>query len=138
MVFAVLPIEDVNVTAATNRDKSGEMMNRLSIGIGAFVLFAGFAAAEVRIGTADAVKAATNKPQPEYSAVARQMKVAGRVEVEAVVDTEGMVESVKSLTGNPILTQSAINAVRKWRFTPFAENGAPAKAVVTLSFEFRP
>ena len=113
-------------------------MNRFLTGIGGLALLAGAAFADVRVGTAEAVKSAINKPQPEYSAVARQMKVSGKVEVEAVVDTDGKVESVKSLTGNPLLTQSAINAVQKWKFTPFAENGAPAKAVVTLSFEFRP
>jgi protein TonB len=113
-------------------------MNRILTGMGALALLAGGALAEVRVGTGEALKAAINKPQPEYSTVARQMKVAGNVEVEATVDTAGNVQSVKSLTGNPLLTQSAISAVQKWKFSPFAENGAPAKAVVTLTFDFRP
>lgn len=98
----------------------------------------GVAAADLRVPSSDALKAAVAKPQPEYSSIARQMKVAGRVEVEAVVDAEGKVESVKALTGNPLLTQSAITAVQKWKFTPFTADGSPTKAVVSLSFDFHP
>jgi protein TonB len=94
--------------------------------------------AEVRVPTGDALKAALTKPSPEYSAVARQMKVTGHVEVEATVGTDGAVEAVKVLTGNPLLTNSTVNAVKKWKFTPFMENGAPAKAVAVLSFDFKP
>ena len=94
--------------------------------------------AEVRITTAEAVKSALTKPTPEYSAIARQMKVVGRVQVEATVGTDGNVEDVKVLTGNPLLTNSTVNAVKKWKFTPFTQNGEPSKAVATLSFDFKP
>lgn len=102
------------------------------------LLLTGAASAEVRVAGADAIKAAINKVQPVYSPVARQMKVAGKVEVEATVDESGNVDSVKAITGNPLLTQSAVAAVQKWKFEPFTENGKPAKAIVTLSFDFRP
>jgi protein TonB len=107
-------------------------------GLGISMLLAGLASAEMRVTTTEAMKAAVSRPQPEYSQVARQMKIAGKVEVEAVVNTAGAVESVKAITGNPLLTQSAITAVQKWRFTPFAENGTPAKAILTLNFDFKP
>jgi protein TonB len=94
--------------------------------------------ADVRIGTADAIKAATNKVQPMYPAVARQMKIAGHVEIEAVVGPDGAVASAKAVSGNPMLTQPAISAVEKWKFTPFTANGEPTKAIVTLGFDFRP
>jgi periplasmic protein TonB len=107
-----------------------------------FAAFALFAAsclmAEVRISAADAIKAATSKAPPQYPAMARQMKISGHVEIEAVVDTNGSVASVKALSGNPMLTQPAIAAVEKWKFTPFTSNGENTKAVVTLGFDFRP
>ena len=98
----------------------------------------GVTAADVRVSGSEALKAAVSKTQPEYSPIARQMKVAGRVEVEAVVGANGTVESVKPLNGNPLLTQSAISAVQKWKFTPFTAEGQPARALVTLNFDFRP
>jgi periplasmic protein TonB len=102
------------------------------------LLIGSVARAEVRVAGAEAMKAVVSRVQPEYSPIARQMKVAGSVEVEAVVDPSGKVESVKAVSGNPMLTQSAIAAVQKWKFTPFTENGQPAKAVATLKFDFRP
>ena len=105
-----------------------------------FALFATAAClnAEIRISTADAIKAATSKVQPQYPAVARQMKIAGHVEIEAVIDTTGSVASVKAISGNPMLTQPAVAAVEKWKFTPFTNNGETTKAIVTLGFDFRP
>lgn len=102
------------------------------------LMFATLAGAEVRISMSEAMKAATAKTQPAYSPLARQMKVAGKVEVEATVDTSGNVESVKAVSGNPLLTQSAVVAVEKWKFTPFTSDGKAVKAIVTLNFDFKP
>jgi protein TonB len=113
-------------------------MNKSLTACALMALLTSIASGELRVSTSEAIKAATSKPQPVYNPVARQMKVAGKVEVEAVVDTSGNVEDVKALTGNPLLTQSAVSAVQKWKFTPFTENGAPSKAIVTLSFDFHP
>jgi TonB family protein len=85
----------------------------------------------------DAIKAATDKPTPEYSPVAQQMKVTGKVEVEAVIDTGGGVETVKVLSGNPLLTPSVVQTVKRWKFNPFTSGGQPARAVTILSFDFR-
>ena len=79
-----------------------------------------------------------SRPAPEYSAVARQLKVTGHVEVEATVGADGAVEGVKVLSGNPLLTNSTVSAVKKWKFTPLTENGAPGKALTVLSFDFKP
>lgn len=94
--------------------------------------------ADLRVGTADALKAATSRVQPQYPPVARQMKIAGHVEIEAVVGADGSVASAKAISGNPMLTQPAVSAVEKWKFTPFTSNGEPTKAIVTLGFDFRP
>jgi protein TonB len=93
--------------------------------------------ADIRVPMAEALKQATSKPSPEYSGIARQMKVSGHVEVEATVGTDGSVESVKATVGNPLLTSAAVAAVKKWKFTPFTADGAATKAIATISFEFK-
>ena len=113
-------------------------MRRAFVMLVCSVIGAGLAHAEVRVSASDAMKAAVNKPQPVYSAVARQMKIAGRVEIEIVVDEQGAVRATKVVTGNPLLTQSAVAAVEKWKFTPFLSDGKPDRAVCTLAFDFRP
>jgi protein TonB len=92
---------------------------------------------EVHVGMQDAIKAATVKPQPEYTAVAKQMKVAGKVELEVTINTDGTVENAKAVNGNPLLTASAVAAVKRWKFTPFTSNGQATKAVTSLIFEFK-
>jgi TonB family protein len=85
----------------------------------------------------EAVKAAISKVQPEYPPIARQLKVSGTVELEAVVDETGKVEQVKIISGNPILTAPASAALKRWKFTPFTEDGKPVKAVTSFNFNFR-
>ena len=45
-------------------------------------------------------------------------------------------EHVKAVSGSPVLTKAASDALMKWKFKPFAEDGKPVKAVVTMSFTF--
>lgn len=93
--------------------------------------------ADVRVMQADALKFVTSRPQPEYSAVAKQMKIAGRVEIEVVIATDGGIESVKALSGNPLLTGPTVTALKKWKFNPIVLDGAAVKAVTTFSFDFK-
>jgi TonB family protein len=93
--------------------------------------------AEMRVTTSDALKAVTKKTAPDYPAVARQMKIAGKVEVEIVIDEKGNVESVKVVSGNALLTSSVVTAVKNWKFEPFLQGGTPAKAVAALDFDFK-
>ena len=95
------------------------------------------ASAEIRVATDDAMKAATKKTPPEYPPIAKQVKVGGKVQVDVTIDTEGNVETVKIVSGNAMLTQSVITAVKKWKFTPFTQDGAPTKAVASLEFDFK-
>jgi len=95
------------------------------------------ASAEIRVATDDAMKAATKKTAPEYPPIAKQVKVGGKVQVDVTIDTEGNVETVKIVSGNAMLTPAVITAVKKWKFTPFTQDGAPTKAVASLEFDFR-
>lgn len=99
--------------------------------------FATVASAEVRITTEDAMKAASKKTPPEYPPIAKQLKVGGKVEVDVTIDADGNVENVKILSGNAMLTQAVVAAVKKWKFTPFTQGGSPTKAVAQLQFDFK-
>ena len=92
--------------------------------------------APVTIGESDAKKAAIERPAPAYPMTARQLKITGRVEVQATVDENGVVQDVKGVRGNAILMKSALDAVKKWRFHAFEDGGKKVPAIVTLSFEF--
>ena len=85
----------------------------------------------------EAVKAAVTKPQPEYPPVAKQLKIQGRIELEISIDAAGSVDNVKVLAGNPALTGTAVNTLKRWRFEPILADGKPVRAVAILSFSFK-
>jgi TonB family protein len=95
------------------------------------------ASAEIRVPTDDAMKAATKKTPPDYPPIAKQLKIAGHVQVDVTIDAEGNVETVKVVSGNSMLTQSVITAVKKWKFTPFTQDGNATKAIAALDFDFK-
>lgn len=101
------------------------------------VSVAGTCWAEVQVPEGEARRAAVSRPAPVLSPLARQMKLVGRVEVQLHVNEAGSVDSAKLVSGNPVLGNDVLATVKHWKFAPFAQGGAPAAAVTTLSFEFR-
>lgn len=93
--------------------------------------------AEVRVNHADAVKNAIRRPNPEYSPMARQMRIQGDVEVEVKIAESGDVAEVKVVTGNPMLSANVVKAIKDWKFSPFSEDGKPSAAVASLRFSFK-
>ena len=91
----------------------------------------------VHVSQTDAVKAAKEKFNPEYPPMAKQLHLEGAVQLEAHIGENGAVEEVKPLTGNAVLMNAAVAAIKKWKFTPFVSDGKPVKAVADLSFSFK-
>ena len=101
-------------------------------------LCAGFAEdAPKKITKAEGLNAVTSKVPPEYPPIARQLKIEGAVELEAVVSENGTVEKVNIVSGNPVLTRPAMDAVRKWKYAPFTAEGKAIKALVPISLSFK-
>jgi len=64
----------------------------------------------------------------------------GSVVIDAVVGTEGKVESMKVLSGPPSLRDAAKQALKQYRYEPATRNGqpVPAHVTVTIRFSFEP
>lgn len=77
------------------------------------------------------------KVRPLYPPVALRARIMGTVIVEAVTDIYGNVKSTRVVKGHPLLTQAALDAVRKWVYEPYIINGVakPVRFVVELNFE---
>lgn len=93
--------------------------------------------ADVKVSHADAVRAAVKRSNPEYSPMAKQMRIQGDVEVEVKISESGEVADVKVVTGNPMLSAPVVKAMKDWKFSPFTEDGKPAPATATLRFSFK-
>jgi protein TonB len=109
-----------------------------NLAIAAMLLgFSALGHAEMRVSTEDALKAAVKKTPPEYPVMAKQMHVMGKVEVTVTIDAEGNVTDVKVNSGNALLTGTVVSALKKWKFTPFTQDGTPTTAVAALEFDFK-
>jgi protein TonB len=94
-------------------------------------------AQEIHVTQSEAVKNAKDKVQPDYPAMAKQLHLEGAVQVQAHISENGTVEEVKPLTGNAVLMNAAVAALKKWKFTPFTADGKPTRAVADMSFNFK-
>jgi periplasmic protein TonB len=64
-----------------------------------------------------------HRVEPVYPTLARQLGRAGRVELRAVITTDGTIQSLQVVSGDPLFYQSAMDAVRQWRYRPTVLNG---------------
>ncbi|HKW62529.1 MAG TPA: energy transducer TonB [Candidatus Acidoferrum sp.] len=61
--------------------------------------------------------------EPIYPALARQIHREGRVEMRARIATDGTIESLEIVSGDPIFYQSAKDAVSQWLYRATVLNG---------------
>jgi len=74
--------------------------------------------------------------QPEYPALARQVRVQGQVILRAVISREGTIENLQVLSGHPMLVRAAVNAVQQWRYRPYVLNGEPVEVETEVRVNF--
>ena len=95
------------------------------------------ARAPVRIGGQITAPALLHRVEPTYPEMAQFAQLSGMVILEAVVGTDGCVESVKILRSRHLLLDKASKeALLQWRYSPLVLNGIPAAFVLTVTFNF--
>jgi len=73
---------------------------------------------------------------PEYPPQARAARIQGEVILHALVDKEGRISELRVLSGDDTLAQSALAAVRQWRYKPMLVDGQPKEADATITVTF--
>ena len=66
---------------------------------------------------------------PAYPPLARQGHLMGTVKLVAVVTPEGVVKSVRTVGGNPILAAAAEDAVKHWKYEATNKESSEAVAL---------
>lgn len=74
--------------------------------------------------------------QPDYPVLARDARIAGTVRLQAIISKDGKVEDLKLLSGQPLLVQSAMDAVKKWLYKPTYLNGTPVEVLTEVDVNF--
>jgi TonB family protein len=73
------------------------------------------------------------KAMPVYPPEAKKAKIQGKVVLDAVIGTDGNVESLRVVSGPQELQQSALDAVRQWTYKPYLLNGNPVEVKTTVN-----
>jgi len=78
----------------------------------------------------------TRRVDPIYPPLARQLRHSGLVHIRAIISTEGNIESLQVLDGDPLLVQSARDAVLQWHYRPTSLNGVPVdvETIITVVY----
>ena len=66
------------------------------------------------------------------------VNVQGTVILQAVVDTDGSVEQLKVISGNPMLVPNAIEAARQYKYKTYYLNRQPVEFETQISIPFVP
>jgi len=74
---------------------------------------------------------------PIYPAMAKTQHVAGDVKIDALIDEEGNVSTMKVLSGPALLHQPALTAVKQWKYSPAQLDGKPTAMHLTVIVQFR-
>ena len=65
--------------------------------------------------------------EPVYPVLARQTHREGRVELRAIIGTDGSIQSLQIVASDPLFDRSAQEAVSQWRYKPTVLNGKPVE-----------
>ncbi len=74
---------------------------------------------------------------PVYPELAMKAGVEGIVIIEATLEANGRVANATVLRGKPLLDEAALEAVRKWVYTPTLVNGIPTPVIMTVTVNFQ-
>jgi TonB family protein len=90
----------------------------------------------VTISSSEAEKLLLEKTLAVYPPLARAAHVQGIVVLRVMISKDGMVENLSVVSGHPMLTGAASNAVKTWRYKPYLSHGKPMEVETNVSVTF--
>lgn len=91
---------------------------------------------KVRVSSGVAQGMLVHQVKPAYPALAMQARIQGTVVLQAVIGKDGAVQNLRVMSGPPLLIQSAMEAVRQWRYKPYSLNGEPVEVDTQVNVNF--
>jgi TonB family protein len=74
---------------------------------------------------------------PTYPMLAKNQHISGDVLIDALIDPTGHVTTMKVISGPTLLHQSAMAALRLWKYQPATLDGKPVPMHLTVTLQFR-
>jgi TonB family protein len=126
--------EAPNISAGSADANAGGMEAGLAPGSGKQP-----AAPEVPLPIGGDVKSAKliSSVSPTYPLLAKNQHISGDVLIDALIDANGHVTTMKVISGPTLLHQSAMAALRLWKYQPATLDGKPVPMHLTVTLQFR-
>jgi protein TonB len=91
----------------------------------------------IRVSTGVQEAKLTNRVTPIYPPIAKQARIQGVVQLEAIIAEDGAIKNLRVVEGHPLLAQAALNAVSQWRYEPTLLNNEPVEVVTIINVVFK-
>jgi periplasmic protein TonB len=93
--------------------------------------------APIRVGGRVKPPKAIVQVHPEYPLLAKQARIQGQVQIDAILDEQGNVVEMRVVSGPPLLHQAALDALKQWKYEPVYLNDQPiaVEMIVTINFQ---
>jgi TonB family protein len=73
---------------------------------------------------------------PHYPAEAKQSGIQGAVKLQGLIGKDGHVQDLQVLSGEPVLAEAAVEAVKQWVYRPTLLSGEPVEVQTTIDVNF--
>lgn len=73
---------------------------------------------------------------PVYPPLARSARISGVVRLVGIIGKDGTIQNLQLVSGHPLLTRAAIEAVEQWVYKPTLLNGVPVDVIAPIEVNF--
>lgn len=90
-------------------------------------------------GAGDSGPVPAYRPEPAYPSFARRQGYEGRVIIRVRVSSMGSVGAAQVVrsSGYAMLDETALSAIKRWRFRPAQQGGKPVEATLNVPITFK-
>ena len=90
----------------------------------------------IRISSGVANSLIRHKVDPIYPREARKNNITGDVLLRIIIGRQGNVTNLEVIQGDPILVESAVKAVKQWKYRPYILNGEAIEAESVIKIQY--
>jgi periplasmic protein TonB len=91
---------------------------------------------KVRVSSGVAEGMLIHQVKPPYPVAAKMARVEGNPALQAVIGKDGSIQNLRVISGHPLLTSAALEAVKQWRYKPYYLNGEPVEVETQIVVNF--
>jgi periplasmic protein TonB len=92
--------------------------------------------APMRVSAGVQLAKLVKKVIPAYPPLARSTRTSGVVHLIGIIARDGTIRNLQLISGHPLLTRAAIEAVQQWVYQPTLLNGEPVEVIAPIDVNF--